>query len=278
MSRPILYEKRCHYTPIGEIPEGPVALYRAYDETLDRIVGVKQVMIPGEDKRSRSMNLDKALGEVRLLIRAGEENLPVPAIYDRYYDERASVLYIFMEWIKGDTLRSCMGHPQQVLVYMRDLCAILRMLDKMGIHHKDVKPENLMITKRGELRLIDFNISGSLPNLAEGTYFYKAPEMSSEKLGADRSRSDMFSIGVILYESYTGVLPRPGIAYSAGKDLNWKRFREPIQENPELPPAVNRLITRCMKRQPRDRFRDYGELFRELGRVIAQTKHHTPKP
>lgn len=286
MRAPISFEKRYVYQPLPDSDpsadegkdsqNGSVAVYRALDKQLDRVVCVKQVNVPGKDERTKKANLEKAISEVRLLAKAGEMNLRIPAIYDFYIDARGGVLYIFMELIKGGTLREHMKEPKRVLSYMIDLCDILHELDRIHIHHKDIKPENLMISQKGELWLIDFNISGSLPNMEEGTRFYKAPEMGAGTHHADRSRSDMFSIGVILYEAFTGELPREGIFYTAdafdSKQEKWKKFREAIEVGPDVPPAVNEIITKCMSRQPRDRYRNYGDLKRALERADRQMR------
>jgi len=194
-----------------------------------------------------------------------------------------NVFYIIMEWINGKTLREKQkASDRQFIRWMADLCDILNELDKYHYHHKDIKPENLMITNDNRIYLIDFNISVSLPNMLEGTANYKAPEMDWDSKYVSRDRSDMFSIGVIMYERFTGELPLLCEHYGnpVGNGKEWGDFIEPKEVRSDIDPEINKIITRCMKLNPKSRFNSYGELAKALRGVkyaAKENKHGTGK-
>ena len=248
------------------------ALYQAQDLDLYRTVAVKSIRIEGNSRQEKNANYQKALTEVKAMVSIGEENLNIPKIFDVYYDERQSVLYIVMEWIKGNSLATHMDSPELgFLQWMIDLCDILSVMERKHIYHKDIKPQNVMITDSGKLYLIDFNISISTPNLVEGTVNYKAPEMSPNSKYVGREKVDMFAIGVMLYEFYTGSVPVRTVDYAKNRQRGafaWDKFVEPKEKNSAVKDGVNAIIVKCMKLDPKERFRNNNELKNELVKVV----------
>lgn len=248
------------------------ALYKAQDMELNRTIAVKMVEIQGENKVEKKNSYNKAYSEVRAMVSLGEENLPIPSVYMTYYDDKASKLYIMMEWIKGDTLESHMKAPEmKFLQWMIELCEILESMEKKHIYHKDIKPSNIMIDSKGKLFLIDFNISISTPNLIEGTVNYKAPEMASNSKYVGREKVDMFSIGVMLYEYYTGSVPIRGSEYAKNRSrgaYEWDKFLSPKEKRPDLSDDVENIILKCMKLDPKQRYRNYADLKRTLEKAL----------
>lgn len=244
------------------------ALFQAQDLVFNRTIAVKMVVIQGKDKYEIKRNYEKAYSEVKAMIALREENLPVPLIYATYYDEINSKLYIMMDWIKGTTLVSHMSDPEMSIIqWMIELSDVLASMEKKHIYHKDIKPSNIMIDNKGKLFLIDFNISISTPNLIEGTANYKAPEMSVNSKYVGREKVDMFSIGVILYEFYTGSVPVRGIDYAKNRSrgaLEWDKFVTPKEKNAKINDEVNEIVKKCMKLDPRQRYRDYVDLKEAL--------------
>ena len=160
---------------------------------------------------------------------------------------------------------------------MKDLCIILESMERTNLYHKDIKPANIMVTKRGTLYLIDFNISLSVANHEEGTEFYRAPEMESGSKITARNKVDMFAIGVIMYQFYTGHLPKKPEDYakgsSFGKNKNqWAKFKEPKEYKPDLPEDINAIIVKCMKYSPDDRYRNAAELKGKIINCIRKQK------
>lgn len=266
------YDKRCCYNLIEEtkIETDCGEIYQGQDLELQRTVAVKCIRIP--DK----VMLQKALAEVRALVRLGEENISIPHIYDAQYLEKSNQLMIVMEWIKGTTLETKMNAPElSFLQWMIELCDILNVMERKHIYHKDVKPSNIMIAEKDKLYLIDFNISIATPNLVEGTLNYKAPEMSLDSKYQGREKVDMFSIGVILYKYYTGQVPVKGIDYARKRTrgpLEWDKYIQPIEKNSGMNPEINQVISKCMKLDPKQRYRNYLDLKNDIIKVVKNIR------
>ncbi len=248
------------------------ALYRAQDLELNRTIAVKMVEIQGNNKSEKKMSYEKAYSEVRAMVSLGEENLPIPSVYATYYDEKESKFYIMMDWIKGDTLAKHMHVPEmKFLQWMIELCDILDSMEKKHIYHKDIKPSNIMIDNKGKLFLIDFNISISVPNLLEGTVNYKAPEMSPASKYVGREKVDMFSVGVLLYEFYTGNVPVRGSEYAKNRSrgaYEWDKFVSPKETCSTISDEVENIILKCMKLDPKQRYRNYADLKWALEKAL----------
>lgn len=216
--------------------------------------------------------------EVKAMVDVGEKTAKVPNIYSTHFDKDNLTLYIFMQWINGTSLRENMNAPElQFIRWMIDLCSILNIMERAKLYHKDIKPSNIMINKMDELYLIDFNISVSKPNMIEGTVNYKAPEMDRNSKYVGREKVDIFAIGVMLYEYYTKEVPKRGSEYAKNSrrgKFEWDLFKEPITKNPNMPEKVNEIILKCMKLDPRERYRDITELKRHLGQAERSIKNH----
>lgn len=252
-------------------------LYRGQDLELGRTVAVKCTQIPGDTPAIRRSGYEKARSEVQALVRIAERNVRVPRVYTTHYDEEASVFYIVMEWIQGTTLAQRTDcSERQFLRYIDDLCYILDQMEHQRLYHKDIKPQNLMITREDRLCLIDFNISLSTPNQVEGTLHYRAPEMTGLVAYAGREKVDMFAIGVMLYEYYTSAVPVLGVDYDCIRrrgPLQWDRFIEPKDKNPKISDEMNSIIMKCMAMNPKQRYSRVSELkaaLREAGKRIGK--------
>lgn len=252
------------------------ALFQAQDLDFNRTIAVKMVEIQGENKSEKKQNYEKAYSEVKAMVALSEENLPIPSIYATYYDVMNSRFYIMMDWIKGATLVRHMSEPEmKIIQWMIELCDILASMEKKHIYHKDIKPSNIMIDKKEKLFLIDFNISISTPNLIEGTANYKAPEMTANSKYVGREKVDMFSIGVILYEFYTGSVPVRGIDYAKNRSrgaFEWDKFITPKEKNAKINDEVNEIVKKCMRLDPRQRYRNYMDLKRALEKVLRNMR------
>lgn len=254
------------YGPEHRIVTTDGGIYYGQDNHLGRHVAIKHVRLLGDTPAQRRESLDKAMSEVTAMVRASEVTTRIPKFYTTYYDEEKGELYIIMERIHGKTLTqrmvSCSG--REILRWMATLADILDAMSRIPMSHKDIKPDNLMVTSTGDLYLIDFNISLSLPNTIEGTVHYKAPETDSTAY-AERSKVDMFAIGVILYQYFTKVLPQLGQQYKKpllGK--GWKDFTHPNELNSAIDEAIDTIICTCMERDPNRRYGSYHELANAL--------------
>lgn len=261
-------------TSMGEVCQ-------ALDRTLGRKVAIKRIRVEGENKRDLESNRKKAESELKLMLSLEQEEINIPKIYDYWYDAKTRDLYIVMEWIFGETLGKRMENHSiesyEFLTKMMDLCSILETMERKNLSHKDIKPDNIMITKKGTLYLIDFNISLSVANLEEGTEFYRAPEMEQRSATVKRNKVDMFAVGVIMYQFFAGHLPKKPGDYAKGSSFgsnknNWAKFKEPKEYNQDIPKRINDVITRCMKYSVNDRFRNISELKREIGACCKEQR------
>lgn len=270
------FSKELHYNLLedGRIDTGCGALYRAQDLEFGRTVAVKCIRIAGENRAEREANLQKARSEVQTMVLLGQEDLNIPTIFQTHYDDKNSLFYIVMEWITGDTLAKHMQCPErQFLQWMIDLCQILEQMERRRLYHKDIKPGNLMITRNGKLYLIDFNITMGTSNLLEGTANYRAPEMTGLVKYVGREKVDMFAIGVLLYEYYTGKVPVCPQDYAKNRRRGpdeWDLFIQPKEKNPKTPELVNEIVLRCMRMHPKQRYERIGDLKRDLIRAVRE--------
>lgn len=252
----------------SKIETGSGALYKAQDLSLGRTVAVKQVRIQGNNRFEKQQNVQKALSEVQALVAIKDTDVRVPTVFDTHYDESAGELFIVMEWINGVPLTDKMNVPApQFLRWMVDLCFILERMERKRLYHKDIKPANVMISRAGQLYLIDFNITIAAANLVEGTLHYKAPEMSPGSIYSGRDKADMFAIGVMLYEYFTGAVPVRTVDYARNRQRGpqeWDQFVQPKEKNPSMPESVNAIVMKCMKLNPNERYGSISQLKQAL--------------
>ncbi len=273
-----------HYQVEALLGEGGMGVvYRARDTRLGRSVALK--LLPPEltrepDRKARFLREARAASAV---------NHPAIAqIYD--VDEAEGGLFIAMELVEGRTVRA--------LVQARELDALgaieiasqvaggLQKAHEAGIVHRDVKPENVIVTKDGHAKILDFGLAkllepdseakdgiSQMETLAKtqagfvlGTLRYMSPEQARGQ-PVDH-RSDIFSLGVLLYEMVTGQLPFSGnTALDTLHAIAFEETRPVTSLRPNLPPSLQRVITRCLRKRAPDRYADAKELAADLKTV-----------
>lgn len=238
-------------------------IYKAHDVAFNRDVCLKILTCTGGD------SLDRMKAEVTAQARAGNvcANIPVPLDY--FTAENGTVFCIVMQWIGGTSLRASLPlmRARQFVQHMIALCEILQAIHGQHIWHKDIKPENIVLTPGGTLYLLDFNISIGRPNLRDGSECYRAPEMSFTGIATSREQADLFAVGVMLYEYFAKVVPQYGDHYATRRfsdDTKWSYFRKPSEIVPTVPPAMDAIIEKCMARSPKDRYRRAQDLKNAL--------------
>lgn len=203
----------------------------------------------------------------------------VPRIYEMFYDEATRAYCIVMELIQGTTLAEKMKKlavsdpARKFPQYIIELCGLLDVLEKQRIHHYDIKPANVLIDPDDHVYLIDFGTANeTLAAAGNGTPAYRAPELQGEASRIlDRSKADIYSVGVMLYEFYTGELPVLGkthILKARARDYSnaaWtETSKQPKDINPKIPEKLNDIICKCMKASPKDRYQSAGALQRDF--------------
>src|SRR5579871_3531422 len=270
------------YEIVGELGRGAMGVvYKARDPQIDRIVAVKTVSMWGQEPeeeqefRLRFMNEAQAAGRLH--------HPGIVAVFDVGEHPESKDPYIVLEYVDGESLNRIL-HREKKLALGRALQLaeeVARALDyahEQGVTHRDIKPGNILVTQEGRSKIADFGIAKlnlahfTLPGKVLGTPAYMAPEQLSGE-GCD-GRSDVFSLGVILYAMVTGHSPFQG---NSATTVCFKvANREPIAASAldmTLPPQLDAVIQRAMAKDPGERYQCGAELAEDL-RVLQQ--HYKP--
>jgi serine/threonine protein kinase len=274
LSRGSLFASR--YEVIEEIGQGGMGtVYKVYDQKVKEKIAIK--LIKPAVAFDPSI-LERFNNEVKIARRIVHKN--VCRMYDLSESEGAH--FITMEHVPGEDLSSLikrigqLGIKKAVFV-TKQICEGLAEAHSLGIIHRDLKPQNVMLDKQGNVRIMDFGIARSLftKGLTEtgmliGTPEYMSPEQV-EGIVVDE-RSDIYSLGVILYEMLTGLVPFDGntpmsiaLKHKTDTPANPRTF------NASIPEGLNRLIMKCLEKDPDKRYRSAREVIEELDRLDVGT-------
>ena len=258
------------YEVLEKIGEGGMAtVYRARHTTLHRTVAVKVLhphLTSSEKNRKRFAREARAIESLR--------HPNILRIFD-YSGPGSETCFIVTEYIEGPTLRALledvgamMAEPASLLAL--GLCRALRTAHGKQIIHRDLKPENIMLTRNGEVKLMDFGIARladdaqvTMTGALVGSPAYMSPEQAtSQELDA---RSDLFTLGTVLYRMVTGRLPFQGTNPSIVlKNIIDGVYDEPMESVPSLSPRLARVIKRLLAHDPGERFESAEEVEHEL--------------
>ena len=209
-----------------------------------------------------------------------------PGIIKVLTPRRKSRMYIAMEYIEGSSLRAIMREPgglpvEKALDLARQLAETLVYMHGEGVVHRDLKPENILVTAEGRTKMMDFGIaldesarrltwSGLSSTI--GTPDYMAPEQVSGRRGD--VRTDIYSLGVILYEMLTGHLPYSGPnVYTMMRAKTGEDPQPPTAFKPDLDPRLEEIILHAIERSPRDRYASAAEMLEDLRDPSRVTLH-----
>jgi len=261
-----------HFRIIEALASGGMGeVYLAEDTDLKRQVALK--LLPPElsaDPRHR----EQLKGEAQAA--AGFSHPHVVTVYEvGEHDNRA---FIAMEYVPGESLRSVVskGHlpSAQIIRLFTQLCQALGAAHRAGIVHRDIKPRNILIDGNGDAKLLDFGLAVSAPaairdsgNMVAGTVAYMSPEQARGE--SVDSRSDIFSLGVLLYELVSGLLPFRGDYEAAVQYSLLNRDPEPIRDWPnDLPRAIERVILKALAKQPNDRYQTTTDMLDDFLAIL----------
>lgn len=244
------------YRIVGLLGRGGMGeVYRADDLKLDQPVALKFLPAGLEQKPGL---LDRFLNEVRTALKVTHPN--VCRVYD--IGEVDGRHFLSMEYVDGEDLASLLRrigrlpHERAVEV-ARQICAGLTAAHKQGILHRDLKPANVMVDGRGQVRLTDFGLAGLIDSIAEddvssGTPAYMAPEqLTGQEVSA---RSDIYSLGLVLYEIFTGRAVFEGKTIAELTRHHTSTLpSHPSQHVADIDPVVETALLRCLEKDPADR-------------------------
>ncbi|MGW0942639.1 protein kinase domain-containing protein [Streptomyces sp. NPDC002623] len=269
---------------------GMASVHLAYDAVLDRQVAVKTLHTElGREQAFRERFRREAQAVAKLT------HTNIVSVFDTGEDEVEGLTtpYIVMEYIEGRPLGSVLDEDvrqqgampaDKALKITADVLAALEISHEMGLVHRDIKPGNVMMTKRGVVKVMDFGIARAMQSgvtsmtqtgMVVGTPQYLSPEQALGR-GVD-ARSDLYSVGIMLFQLVTGRLPFEAdsplaIAYAHVQE-------EPVAPssiNRALPPAVDALVARALKKNPNERFPTAVAMRDECLRVAASFQPAPP--
>ncbi len=250
---------------------GMAVVFKAFDLLTNRTVAVKMLK---EDIADDEESVKRFVNESKAVAMMSHKN--IVSIYDVNVGE--DIKYIVMEYVEGITLRNYMSKRgrltlREIISYTEQILSALSHAHSKGIVHRDIKPQNIMLLKSGIIKVTDFGIA-KLPNAetvtvtdkAIGTVYYISPEQASGR--TIDHRSDLYSLGTMMYEMATGELPfmadsPVSVAMMQINDI----ARAPSELNPDIPKGLEQIIGVAMEKEPEYRYQNAEEMLRQLRRL-----------
>jgi serine/threonine-protein kinase len=278
MSEDALPEKFGRFRVIEEIGRGAMGVvYRAQDDMLQRTVAIKTVALTGSHKE-RDQHEARFLQEARAA--GGLSHPAIITIYD--VGREGDTAFIAMELMEGKDLRELIEGvsltPSRSVAIAAAAAEGLAYAHERGIVHRDIKPGNIMVLADGRVKIMDFGIARLNESTVKtqtgvllGSPQYMAPE---QIIGQPLDhRADIFSLGLVLYEMLTGTKP------FAGEDIPELTFKvanlpaaPPSHLAPDLPPVIDFIIARALKKKPDERYASAAEMAKDLHAAMDEVR------
>lgn len=267
------------YKLLEVIGEGGMAIvYRAKDLILDRTVAVKVL-------RSEFSNDEEFILRFRREAESAT-SLSHPNIVNIYdVGEEEQLYYIVMEYVEGKTLKEYIREKaplqiEEALSIFDKICSAIRHAHENHIIHRDIKPHNILITEDGQVKVTDFGIAMAMTSATIthtksvlGSVHYLSPEQAKGSIATEKS--DIYSLGVVLYEMVTGQVPFKGESpvTVALKHLQ-EKFTSPRLLNDQVPQSIENIIQKAMAKSPEDRYDSVAQMQADVEMALEPTIEH----
>lgn len=276
------YEIGHRYRIIRSLGEGGMAnVYLAHDMVLDRDVSVKLLRLDLRDDPSTKRRFH------REAMAATQLNDPhIVGIYD--VGEDHGLQYMVMQYVKGTDLKAYIKkhYPiplPQVIDIMEQVLSAVATAHAHGIIHRDLKPQNILIDENKNVKITDFGIAVAVSqdsltqtNTLMGSVHYLSPEQAGGSIAT--KQSDIYSLGIILFELLTGKVPFEG---ETAVSIALKHFREEIpsvrEQNKEIPQALENVIIKATAKEPAERYSSVNEMAADLKTVLDPERANEPR-
>ena len=281
------------YQIIEELGHGGMGkVYKVFDQEVQAKMALKLIRPEvSVDKNT----IDRFRNELKIARDISHKNIC------RMYDlgREAGNYFITMEYVSGEDLKSFIRRSRQLVVgtailIAEQVCDGLAEAHRLGVVHRDLKPGNIMIDREGNAKIMDFGIARSLSakgitgaGVMIGTPEYMSPEQVEGK-EVDK-RSDIYSLGIILYEMLTGQVPFEGdTPFTVGVKQKSEIPKDPKSLNVQIPQDLSRLVLKCLEKDKERRYQNAGELRADLEKIekgiptaerpVPKTKTSTARP
>ncbi len=271
------------YEIIEELGRGGMGnVYRVVDKKINEEIALKLLhpVIAAEEK-----TIERFKNELILARRITHKN--VCRMYD--LNEEEGTPYITMEYVRGEDLKSIIRMTGQLsagraISIAKQICEGLDEAHRLGVLHRDLKPRNIMVDKEGNVRIMDFGIARSLKaegltgdGIMIGTPEYMSPEQAKGE--ETDERSDIYSLGVIIFEMLTGKLPFDGdTSLAIALKQQTEEPPDPQDFNAQIPDELSALILKCMEKEKEKRYQNTGEVFSELDKIEKEITEEEMTP
>lgn len=265
------------YSVIQRIAQGGMgAVYLGMHPTLDRKVILKKLTLKGS-----SSIVERFKREARIMMDFKSDF--IVDVYDHF--KEGTSYYIVLEYIEGTSLDNLIKKykkvPNDIALYiMYNAAQALQYAHNKNVIHRDIKPANILLSKNGEIKLVDFGIAVSqdeeegltMEGTTLGTPSYMAPEQLADSKSVD-NRADIYSLGVMFYEMVTGKKPFSGyITAELIAAIQTGKYKKPRKLNPKVTPFIQKIIVKMMRTKKKRRYQDLNGLIDKIKKRLRRDR------